>query len=66
MNRRVWIAGLVVLGGVGWYLFRPELLFLNKQVNVPPRCWVGASTRSHMRPGVRPRFSTSPASGCFG
>jgi len=33
MNRRVWIAGLVVLGGVGWYLFRPELLFLNKQVN---------------------------------
>jgi Electron transfer DM13 len=33
MNRRVWIAGLVVLGGVGWYLFRPELLFVNKRVN---------------------------------
>ena len=33
MNRRVWIAGLVVLGGVGWYLFRPELLFLNKRVD---------------------------------
>src|SRR6266498_640465 len=33
MNRRLWIAGLVVLGGVGWYLFRPELLFLNKRVD---------------------------------
>jgi hypothetical protein len=33
MNRRVWIAALVVLGGVGWYLFRPELLFVNKRVN---------------------------------
>ena len=33
MNRRVWIAGLVVLGGVAWYLFRPELLFVNKRVN---------------------------------
>jgi Electron transfer DM13 len=33
MNRRLWIAGLVVLGGVAWYLFRPELLFVNKRVN---------------------------------
>jgi hypothetical protein len=33
MNRRFWIAALVVLGGVGWYLFRPELLFVNKRVN---------------------------------
>ena len=33
MNRRVWIAGLVVLGGIGWYFFRPELLFVNRRVN---------------------------------
>ena len=33
MNRRVLVAGLAVLGGVGWYLFRPELLFVDKQVN---------------------------------
>ena len=31
--KRSWILGLVVLGGVGWYLFRPELLFVNKRVN---------------------------------
>jgi electron transfer DM13 len=33
MNRRVVVAALAVLGGVGWYLFRPELLFVNKHVN---------------------------------
>jgi hypothetical protein len=33
MKRSAWIAGLVVLGGVGWYLFRPELLFVNQRVN---------------------------------
>jgi hypothetical protein len=33
MNRRIWGVGLVVLGGIGWYLFRPELLFVNKRVN---------------------------------
>ena len=33
MNRRIWGIGLVVLGGIGWYLFRPELLFVNKKVN---------------------------------
>jgi hypothetical protein len=33
MKRRTWILGLVVLGGVGWYLFRPELLLVNKKVN---------------------------------
>ena len=33
MKRRAWVLGLVVLGGVGWYLFRPELLFVNKTVN---------------------------------
>jgi hypothetical protein len=33
MKRRTWVFGLVVLGGIGWYLFRPELLFVNKRVN---------------------------------
>lgn len=31
--KRFVIAGIVVLGGVAWYLFRPELLFLDKRVN---------------------------------
>ena len=33
MQRRTWIVGLVALGAIGWYLFRPELLFVNKKVN---------------------------------
>jgi hypothetical protein len=34
MRRRNWIAGtIVVLGAVGWYMFRPELLFIDKRVN---------------------------------
>jgi hypothetical protein len=33
MRRRTWIAGLVVLGMIGWYLFRPELLFVKTTVN---------------------------------
>lgn len=33
MKRRIWVIGVVVLGAVGWYLFRPELLFVNTKVN---------------------------------
>jgi hypothetical protein len=33
MKRRNWIIGLAVLGAIGWYLFRPELLFVNRSVN---------------------------------
>lgn len=33
MKRRNWVIGLAVLGGLGWYAFRPELLFVRKQVN---------------------------------
>jgi Electron transfer DM13 len=33
MSRRTWVVGLAVLGGIGWYAFRPELLFVRKQVN---------------------------------
>jgi hypothetical protein len=43
MKRRAWIAGLVVLGGIGWYLFRPELLFVNKNVSEEQVASAGAS-----------------------
>ena len=33
MRRRTWIAGLAVAGAIGWYLFRPELLFVKTKVN---------------------------------
>jgi hypothetical protein len=33
MKRSLVIAGLVAVGAVGWYLFRPDLLFVNKQVH---------------------------------
>ena len=33
MRRRTWVVGLAVLGGIGWYTFRPELLFVRKTVN---------------------------------
>lgn len=33
MRRRTWVVGLAVLGGIGWYAFRPELLFVRKTVN---------------------------------
>lgn len=33
MKRRNWVIGLVVVAAAGWYLFRPELLFVNRQVN---------------------------------
>jgi hypothetical protein len=36
MRRRNWVVGLVLLGAAGWYLFRPELLIVNKRVNEPP------------------------------
>jgi hypothetical protein len=33
MKRRTWIIGLAVAGGLGWYAFRPELLFVRKSVD---------------------------------
>ena len=33
MRRRSWVIGLAVVGGMGWYAFRPELLFVRKTVN---------------------------------
>ena len=43
MKGRIWLGGLVVLGGIGWYLFRPELLFVNKKVNEAQVASAGAS-----------------------
>jgi hypothetical protein len=33
MKRRNWVIAFVVLGVIGWYLFRPELLFIHTRVN---------------------------------
>src|SRR4051794_15271767 len=33
MRRQTWVFGLAVLGGIGWYAFRPELLLVRKHVN---------------------------------
>jgi hypothetical protein len=33
MRRRTWVLGLAVVGGIGWYAFRPELLFVRTSVN---------------------------------
>lgn len=51
MRRRTWIAALVVLGAIAWYLFRPELLFVNKKVNEEQVAAVGASTMSALVSG---------------
>jgi hypothetical protein len=56
MKRRTWVLGLVVLGGVGWYLFRPELLFVNKTVNE------GLVTASASTAGQSSEGATAPAS----
>ena len=33
MRRRTWTLGLIIVGAIGWYLFRPELLFVKTTVN---------------------------------
>ena len=44
MRRRTWVVGLVVLGAIGWYLFRPELLFVKTKVNESLPAEVAAQT----------------------
>jgi len=51
MKRRIWIGGFVVLGVVLWYLFRPELLFVNKQVNEEQVASIGASVAREVAAG---------------
>jgi electron transfer DM13 len=51
MRRRTWVIALVVLGAIGWYLFRPELLLLNKKVNEEQVASAGASAVSALLAG---------------
>jgi Electron transfer DM13 len=51
MKRRIWIGGFVVLGVVLWYLFRPELLFVNRQVNEEQVASIGASVARELAAG---------------
>ncbi len=46
MRRRSWIIALVVAGAVGWYLFRPELLFVKTRVNETLPGSVAAATET--------------------
>jgi hypothetical protein len=62
MKRRNWVVGLAVLGGIGWYAFRPELLFVRKQVNEGLPVAAAQSTLS--RPG-QTAPSAALASGRF-
>jgi hypothetical protein len=52
MRRRTWIVGLVVLGAIGWYLFRPELLFVKTTVNEGLPTEVAAQGASPAESGV--------------
>src|SRR3954447_1103543 len=51
MKRRIWIGGLVALGLVGWYLFRPELLFVNTKVNEQEVASLGAPVTRDLAAG---------------
>lgn len=51
MKRRTWIIALVVLGAIGWYLFRPELLLVNKKVSEEQVASTGATTASALFTG---------------
>ena len=61
MQRKKWIIGLaaVVVGGTAWYLFRPELLFVNAQVNES----FPAAAASETKPGATEQATL--ASGSF-
>jgi hypothetical protein len=49
MRRRTWVFGLVVLGAIGWYLFRPELLFVKTTVNESLPAETAAQTETASR-----------------
>lgn len=51
MKRRIWVVGLVLLGGIGWYLFRPELLLVNKKVSEEQVASIGASVSRALASG---------------
>ena len=33
MNKKIWIGIVLVVAAIAWYVFRPELLFVNKSVS---------------------------------
>ena len=54
MQRRTIIIGLVILiGGIGWYLFRPERLVINVTVNEQFPVTVGAASPVGLTPSSR-------------
>src|SRR5687767_6734290 len=63
MRRRNWIIGLVVLGAVGWYLFRPELVFVRTQVNESLPATASAETAG--RPSAGAETPASLLTGSF-
>ncbi|PYR97181.1 MAG: hypothetical protein DMG12_24695 [Acidobacteria bacterium] len=53
MKKKVWIGIGLVAAAIGWYAFRPELLFVNKSVSESfPAATVAANTPDSV---VRPR-----------
>jgi hypothetical protein len=60
MRRRIWTLGLVILGAIGWYLFRPELLFVKTTVNETLPTEVAAQTGNV---GGQPAQSSAEAAG---
>lgn len=57
MKRSLVIAGLVALGAVGWYMFRPERLFVNKQVHEDVPQAAGPARESGIAPSALARGS---------
>ena len=53
MKKKVWIGIGLVVAAIGWYAFRPELLFVNNSVSESfPAATVAANTPDSV---VRPR-----------
>jgi hypothetical protein len=54
MRRRTWGFALALLGGIGWYAFRPELLFVRRHVDEAAptmTATAGATTASSLLSG---------------
>jgi hypothetical protein len=72
MRRQTWVLGLAVLGGIGWYAFRPELLFVRTHVNeaaptMEPAVETAGGTMSAATEGATGGATAAPAllSGSF-
>lgn len=65
MRRQTWVLGLVVLGGIGWYAFRPELLFVRKHVDEALPAAGSAATLSQSTAGASAAPAAALLSGRF-